>query len=387
MQRNWVLAMARKGNDRVCRHSPRLHLSLLLRVMLFLATLLGSGCISVPAYTELRASNAVLPTATADIDVDGRSRFRDIFCTLAKNYEESVQRLTNNCEPLLWRLQDESPAGAEIALPALDAALQIFVVGGVFSDCFGAASRVFPHVIERLVDEGYPVSTLAISSRSSADYNARMIAADLVSAPNAPIVLVGYSKGAVDIAHFLVNYPKIAKRVAAVVSLAGPIMGSEIAAYGDWTYNTFFTDSFADRCPPGDGGVLDSLQPQVRRAWLSSHKLPGTVRYYTLLAFADRDHIARALLPTWDILASKDPRNDGQVTLSEGTWPNSTLLGYANADHWSIATEIETEFEFLASRHDVTPYPRGVLFEAALRYVSEDLRNHETPKASQDIAL
>ncbi|MEP4485121.1 MAG: hypothetical protein ABJ013_05805 [Halioglobus sp.] len=379
--------MARKGNDRDCQLSWRLPLSLPLCAALLLFTLLGSGCVSVPADKEFRATNAVLPTASAGIDVDGRSRFRDIFCTLAKDHGESAQRLTNNCESLLWRLQDEPAAGTEIEMPPLDAALQVFVIGGAFSDCFGAASRVFPHVIERMQGEGYSVGSLAISSRSSADHNARMIAAELASAPNGPVVLFGYSKGAVDIAHFLVGYPELAERVVAVLSLAGPIMGSEIAAYGDWAYDTFFSDSFADRCAPGDGGVLDSLQPQVRRDWLETHQLPDTVRYYTLLAFADREHIARALLPTWEILESKDPRNDGQVTLLEGTWPNSTLLGYANADHWSIATEIEKEFDFLASRHDVTPYPRGVLFEAALRYVSDDLRNHVAPRASQDTAL
>ena len=233
----------------------------------------------------------------------------------------------------------------------------------------------FPHAIERLVGEGYPVGTLAISSRSSADYNARMIAEGLAKAPEGPIMLFGYSKGAVDIAHFLVSYPDMARRVVAVVSLAGPLMGSEIAAYGEWAYDSFFADSFASHCDPGDGGVLDSLQSQVRRDWLENHLLPETVRFYTLLAFADRKDMARALRPAWEILASSDPRNDGQVTIREGTWPNSTLLGYANADHWGVATEIEEEFDFLASRPDDIPDPRGVLFEAALRFVSEDLRD------------
>jgi hypothetical protein len=179
----------------------------------------------------------------------------------------------------------------------------------------------------------------------------------------------------VDILRFLADYPEQARRVVAVVSVAGPILGSEVADQGDWAYDTFLTGIFADRCDPGDGGVLDSLLPQVRRDWLERHPLPDTVRFYTLLAFATREHIARALWPSWEILAASDPRNDGQLTISEGTWPGSTLLGYANADHWGVAIDIEEELDFLADRPDNIRYPRGALFEAALRYVSEDLRN------------
>jgi len=367
---NWRKSLP---NERLCRVS-------MLSILVLLATALTSGCMSVPTDAALRATNAVLPVSkvAVDIDVDGRSRFRDFFCTLAEDHGVSAARRQNNCDALLWRLSDEAPSAGKVQPAPFDTSLQIFVVGGAFSSCFGSASTVFPKAIERLSAKGYAIDTLAVNSRSSADYNASMIATSLADISEAPIILVGYSKGAVDIAHFLVNYPEIAARVVAVLSLAGPLMGSEIAAYGKWYYDTLFSDSFAGRCDPGDGGVLDSLQPQVRREWIRAHPLPRSVRFYTLLAFGGKEHIARALIPTWEILASTDPRNDGQLTLAEGTWPNSTLLGYANADHWGVAIEIEKEFDFLASRPDETPYPRGVLLEAALRFISEDLRDFTT---------
>jgi len=355
--------------------------------LLALALQFANGCASVPHDEEFRATTAILPAAAPGVAADGRARFRDIFCTLSEDRGVSSARRGNACEKLLWRLADEPSLQTAGYLPSLDPALQFFVVGGAFSDCFGAASIAFRDAIERLAGDGYQVADLTISSRSGAEHNARMIAEGLATAPDGPIVLLGYSKGAVDILHFLAGYPEMASRVVAVVSVAGPIMGSEVAEYGDWAYDNLLSDMFAGRCDPGDGGVLDSLLPQVRRDWLDSHPLPDTVRFYTLLAFAGREHIARALLPSWEILASSDSRNDGQLTIEEGTWPGSTLLGYANADHWGVAIDIEKELNFLADRPEDTGYPRGPLFEAALRYVSEDLRNRGFPQAAQESAL
>jgi len=365
-----------------CRTCSTPRLALLALVLQF-----ANGCTSVPHDQEFRATTAILPVAAPGIVADGRARFRDIFCTLAEDQSVSPALRSNACEKLLWHLADEPSLQTAGHLPSLDPALQVFVVGGAFSDCFGAASIAFRDAIERLAGEGYPVAPLPISSRSGAEHNARMIAEGLATAPVGPIVLFGYSKGAVDILHFLAGYPEMASRVVAVVSVAGPIMGSEIAEYGDWAYDNLLSGMFADRCDPGDGGVLDSLLPQFRRNWLVNHPLPDTVRFYTLLAFAGREHIARALLPSWEILASSDPRNDGQLTIEDGTWPGSTLLGYANADHWGVAIDIEKELNFLADRPEHMRYPRSPLFEAALRYVSEDLRNRGFPQAAKEPAL
>lgn len=332
------------------------------------------GCASVPGFGELQESRAILPTPAPGVVADGRAQYREIFCTLARRDGVSSEQRGEDCGRLLWQLPDESrdvPAGT---LPAVDDQLQFFMVGGAFSDCFGPSSIAYRRDIERLAGEGYRVATLPISGRSGAGHNAQMIADGLASAPPGPVVLIGYSKGTVDILRFLADYPEPARRVVAVISVAGPILGSEVAERGDWAYNTFLSGAFPGRCDPGDGGVVDSLLPAVRRDWLAQNPLPGDVRFYTLLAFATREHIARALMPTWRILAKFDLRNDGQLTLEDGTLPGSTLLGYANSDHWGLAIDIEDELSYWAARPDDRPFPRGPLFEAALRYVSGDLR-------------
>ena len=67
----------------------------------------------------------------------------------------------------------------------------------------------------RLEKLGYRIDTLVVSGRSSSRYNAAMIAKTVDGwepRTNERLILLGYSKGATDILHFLVDYPEIAKR-------------------------------------------------------------------------------------------------------------------------------------------------------------------------------
>ena len=342
-------------------------------VLLIALAALSSGCATEPSVRELRATHAVLPTATQGVTADGRARFRSIFCTLAKSHGIPQADSDEACEALLWRLEDEAANEPAATLPPLDSGLQVFIVGGAFSDCFGTASIAYRDGIAALSAAGVKAQEISISGRSSAEYNAKLIADALMNSPAGPLVLLGYSKGTVDILVFLADYPELARRVEAVISVAGPVYGSQLAQRGDWAYDTFLQHAFSGRCDPGDGGVLDSLLPEARQQWLATHSLPDNIRYYSLLAFTTNGHIARALGPSWEILAATDPRNDGQITIAEGVLPGSTLLGYANTDHWGVAIDIEEELSFLAGREDETPYPRSTMFEALIRYVGDDL--------------
>jgi len=343
-----------------------------LALLLALAFIAG-GCASLPSPEDIRATDATV-AGPGQPGADARARLRTIFCDLARQRQLSAATDDPTCDGWLWRLADE-PAPANLPLPALDPQLQVFVVGGAFSDCFGEASLAYRDGLQQLVRAGVNARAVAISSRSSAGHNAAMLASALTEAappPDARVVLIGYSKGAVDILQFLAEYPDLARQVDAVVSVAGPVLGSEVARKGAWVYDTFLSHAFAGRCDPGDGGVIDSLQPGMRQQWLAEHPLPDTVQYYSLLAFTTREHLARGLKASWDMLAEVDRRNDGQVAPAEGIIPGATLLGFANADHWGVAIDIEEELTFLAHRPDPTPFPRDVLLEAILRLVSAD---------------
>lgn len=334
------------------------------------------GCRAYPTAAELSATALAVPPGQIEGPLlDGRARFREIFCQLARRDGASVPNDTD-CRQLLWRLADE-PAGSEgRSLPALDRSLRVVIVTGALSDCFGPDALPYREGVERMTASGLQVDTVTVSGRSSAEHNARQIAEYFEAgnfATTDRIVLLGYSKGAVDVLEFLDAYPDFARQVAAVISVAGPMFGSPLAEKGAWTYDHLLAHAFRSRCDPGDGGLIDSMLPATRKQWLADHSLPGQVAYFSLAAFTTREHLARSLRPSWRLLATTDMRNDGQVVAGDAFVPGSTLLGYANTDHWGLAITIERELPYLAARPAGNLLPQATLFEAMLRYVAESL--------------
>jgi pimeloyl-ACP methyl ester carboxylesterase len=319
------------------------------------------------------STTAAYPGGTIPASLDGRTRYREILCHLVEAGPEAA----SNCDNLMWRLQDEFPTATPARiLPSLHTGLRIFVVSGAFSDCREPATVPFEEEIARLTAQGTQIAPMMVSGRSGTAHNARQIADVLRSAglePAERVVLVGYSKGTIDILEFLATYPELAQSVVAVVSIAGAVKGSPLADDVDWWYRTFLDEAFAGTCDPGDGQVLHSLRPATRQAWFESHTLPGHVSYYSLAAFTTEEHLSRGLKPTWRALARHDRRNDGQVTARDAVIPGSTLLGFVNADHWDVAISVERQLPRLSSRDSTRQLARSELLHAALLYVSESL--------------
>jgi hypothetical protein len=92
-----------------------------------------------------------------------------------------------------------------------------------------------------------------------------------------------------------------------------------------------------------------------------------------LAAFTTGEHLSQGLHATWRILAEDDRRNDGQLLIADAVIPGAILLGYVNADHWDVAISIEQQMPHLSARRSPRQFPRPVLLDAMLRYVTESL--------------
>ena len=305
---------------------------------------------------------------------DGRVRFRQIVCALAE--ERAAGRKSDvDCTTLLWRLDDEPTAQPRRApLPPHDPRLRMLIVPGAFAECFLEFGMPFEEAAVELRRRGYRIDFIPVDGRSGADHNAGQIAAAVEQLPIEPgerILLIGHSKGAVDILHFLVNYPQTACRISAVVSVSGPIMGSPLADSLAGIYTRIFSRMPFTSCPPGDRAVVESLKRSYQSTWLASHRLPNHVRYFSLATFARREDIHPLMLFTYDLLAAYDPRNDGYVAFSDQVIPGATLLGYADLDHWDIALPVRERLNFggINSRAEA----RKILFEAVVLTVAEAL--------------
>lgn len=341
------------------------------------------GCASTPdAGPGLTEPVRFRTLAGAPVVSDGRAAFRQEFCATLR--AEGIAAAGDSlCERWLWRLVDEPVADATRDMPAANgASLEVLLVTGAFSECVGEYSRPFAAGATRLRAAGANVRTIVVSGRSGTGHNARQIAEAIAGLPDADerrVVLVGYSKGGLDILRFLVDFPQLAARVDAAVGVASPVFGTPLAELASSAYATLGAKVPYDKCPPGDGEVMQSMTPAAATAWLEANPLPAHVRYYSLVAFTTREHVGRALAPFWKHLGGTQARNDGQVVATDAVIPGSTLLGYANADHWGIAQTIETEHPVLVARPDPSLFPLEQLFTTMMEFVGRDLERGFRP--------
>lgn len=318
---------------------------------------------------------------------DQRGRFRQILCAINDTRGDGLPDY-RACNDILWRLQDEPAATAEpVHMGAPRLPIRIVFVGGLASECVSGLVSLLPFAFEHVKAQGYPIEELPVPGLGSSSQNGRLIAQHVAAMhlqPNEKLILLGYSKGAVDILEGLAGSPRAARRVAAVVSLAGAINGSPLVETAPRQLLMTLRQIPLQGCRLGDGGAIDSLQRDRRLRWLAQTPLPAGIRFYSLGAFAQRDGISVAMRANYDRLSQIDPRNDGQLLYYDQIIPRGALLGYANADHWAVVMPINRVYPGLSQVFaSQAAFPREVLLEAIVRHVEEDLMHRQIPPGGQ----
>ena len=335
-----------------------------------------SGCASAPILTyESDAPAQILtPIRAAGVE-DGRARFREIFC---QRFDAigAPKEGRPACADYLHRLADEPAATKESARPRIPlSSIRFVVVPGFMGDATPGGMRAFGPSIDRLAGTGYRIEYLQVSGGGGGEYNADEIAAyfrDRAFPENEKLVVIGYSKGAIDLLHFLAGNPDFARRVDAMVSYSGAVNGSPLAeVFPELVVDMFLVIAGG---AAGDKGGYNALKPSVQMPWLAGHPPPARIKYFSIASFTDGENVSAVLADGYGRLSQINPRNDGQLIFYDQILPGSTLLGYANGDHWAVAlpfTEKATGYASTIVTRNV--FPRDALFEAVLLFVRENL--------------
>ena len=311
---------------------------------------------------------------------DDRGRFREIFCAVLEDHGEELPDYRSCEQALRVTGQELGATGEPVPLGDTAADYLVLMVPGLGWNCFEDWLDPSFSGSKHVAQFGYDARFLQVDGLSSTAHNATMIRDYVANLPaedaQRPLVLMGYSKGAPDILEAVVNYPELADRVAAVISLAGAVRGSPLAEDATQAQANMLTMVPGSKCDEedGDNAAVESLRYSVRQQWLRENPLPQHIRYYSVVTFPEPERISWALENSHLLLGETDMRNDTQLIIFDQMLPGSTVAALANADHWAIAVPVARSHPLvggtLINRND---YPREAFFEALLRYVEEDL--------------
>lgn len=328
---------------------------------------LAGGAAMLLAATHAWSAPSQRPPAGAAAGMaDARAEFRGVFCALMRRDVP----LDGACNDWLRRFPDEA-APVAATVPVGTPAANIVIVGGLFSECLPTVPT-FGDAVEQLRGAGYHVSYAPIKGRASADANAAIIRAHIAQEravlPNLPLVVLAYSKGVTDTMTALANYPELDGAVDAVIGVAGVVNGSRAADQLLRLYDATAGLLPYSACPASDGGEVRSLTHEYRASWLVTHRLPVAPLYFSIVGLPSPERVSSVFAPFRRSLARIDARNDGQMIYADAILPNSTLLAYANADHFAIALPIGKampDARLVGINHN--DFPRPQLVEAAIR--------------------
>lgn len=334
-----------------------------------------SACSPLPPKVD---TADYVPLALAPASVTGvrdrRGDFRAMFCEERTGDSAS----TETCDAALRRFRGELPATDHLSiLPRERPRYRVALALGMGWDCMRGLIDEPRLPTAALASAGYDTLLLEVEGLSSSERNAEIIAESLKNqlarGDDRPFILVGYSKGAPDILVALERHPELIDHVAAFVTVAGAIGGSPVAEHtSGYTMAALKYSPYGD-CARGDDRVLTSLHPARRQAWLADN-LPLPVPSYSLITAPEPARVSRALRSSYKLLGAVHPINDGALLHWDQLLPGSTLLGYANADHWAVTVPIDVDDIPLGSFLISNGYPRSRLWLAIADFVVADLQ-------------
>jgi hypothetical protein len=251
------------------------------RITVF-ASLAGAvSCGSNDPTDNHRPSSAPAPIELSPIK-DRQAEFGRLFCA-SLQHPDGHQNKWGACANYIENApRDVAPLSE--AIPGSDR-YRVLIVPGFGSQCFTGVARVFSDASSHLATHGikseYCNTVTALgSSQQNGDRIARYVKAHLGGTDRRPYIAVGYSKGAVDILHAIVDHSLNKSQIAAVISVAGAFAGSRVvddklihglapvtAELGMRLQQLHLRE----RCDVGDNRGLLSVRRDVRQKFLRDH--------------------------------------------------------------------------------------------------------------------
>jgi pimeloyl-ACP methyl ester carboxylesterase len=209
---------------------------------------------------------------------------------------------------------------------------QYLLVGGLFTNQYPG---YMDSNQKALTSQGLSAKRVPVDTGQSVDVNAKAIRDAILAASKdgKKVVLVGQSKGAVDITAALAKYPELKPHVRAVVAMQAPYGGTPIAS--DLPSNPQLRpllQHLIGGVMQGDIKSLTDLSYEARKAFIEKYPYPTDIPTVSLAT--SRDSRRSIVDATGRYLKDRyGARSDGLVVAQDAEIPGSRVVRLDNMDH------------------------------------------------------
>jgi hypothetical protein len=332
-------------------------------MVLAAAISIGCGAATPPvAYS-------IMPSTLGPIEAE-RNRAKDfgrLFCSTLPHLKDRDGRSWGECGKYAEFAETPQPQSD------IPSRYRFLLVPGFGGECLKDV-RAFSTSIAHLKEAHHvDIEYFAVAPFASSEENGKSIARRIDGAWSADasrrFVLIGYSKGIVDILDTLRILDDAKSKVAAVVSVAGIVGGTWVPEDVEALMQST-RPWIAGGCPGNVQDGVQSLMREVRQAFL--RQTPVSVPSYSIVGATSLDETSSVLKPSWKRLSIHAKEEDGQMIAWEAILPGAKYLGSVRADHWAIALPFEESAQ-PPKGVDRNHFPRDALLEAIVRYVTADV--------------
>ena len=240
---------------------------------------------------------------------------------LSQRYMGRVIRPEHNQTKKLHALYEASSKSKVSTLPADAQRYRYIIVGGAFTRAY---PRYFSHGIKHLRGNNLDVIEAKVPLMGTVEENSLAIQALIEDQAKQgfKVVLIGHSKGGVDIAAALGQRPELSKHVRAVLTIQSPLKGYVKTVGGHWS----------ERLLPGAKRTLSGLTFEKRSESLQDNPFPQTVPTF---AFVSSTKVFHPVIKPFAPLKKSRVANDGFVPLDSQVLPGMSYAEFEGIDHAS----------------------------------------------------
>lgn len=303
---------------------------------IIISTIILSGCAAVERVPS--ASNLESQIASANV-IDRREAVSSYICSKTINVSHIncvnettlPQKLSDNT-----KMDDDWPYIDNSDVP------KYHFVSGIFGECFSDLFPTFDETISALESNGFKTNRIQVKGRGSVLENSSIIISEFGTdrvkhGPHEINIVVGYSKGGLDILEALERSKSLQNHIDAILLLSVPIFGTpeiEISSISKFfAINTEF-----EKCDIGSDNLFEAIGVEFRNSKMMNWSFPSNIQIYSLATAAvEEKRVSLPMRKGFRRMIESELPNDGQVPFYSQMLPESTFLGVVPVDHWELA--------------------------------------------------